>query len=171
MFYETNETLEDVIGLLRFKVVGLEMCVVLKHVIKVLPIMELQTVPDTPDYLKGLMNLHGRCIPVIDFAERIGIERNAAPYTIETPIILCEAVNKQVGLIVDEITGVMMANKNNLQLRAEFQEEMHYFLAVVNEGNSPALLINAEHIMKTGFLSENTKFIVDMDSLNGYLQQ
>jgi len=171
MAHKTYDTFEDVMSLLRFKAAGIEMCIALRNVTKVLPIMELQMIPDAPGYFKGLMNLHGCCIPIIDFAERLGITGKAALYTIETPIILCEVMNRKVGLIVDEISGVTMVNKSKLQLHAEFQEGMHHFLAVVNEGNRPALLVNTESIIKTGFLAENTEFSLDIASLNRYLRK
>jgi len=69
----SDDAAHETIGLLRFNILQQDMCIVLKYVLKVLPLLELQIVPDAPSYVKGLMNLQGNCVPVIDLAERLGI--------------------------------------------------------------------------------------------------
>lgn len=165
----SNDTAHETIGLLRFKILELDMCITLKHVLKVLPLMELQIVPDAPGYVKGLMNLQGNSVPVIDLAERLGITRASVPYTIDTPILLCEVMHKHIGLIVDEILGVVTVEKGDLQLRSEFQESLRYFTAVVNEGGRPALLVNLERIANKGFFVENGEAPVTVEILNNQL--
>ncbi len=166
---KSHDTVCETVGLLRFKILELDACVALAHVIKVFPLMELQTVPDAPGYVKGLMNLRGSSVPVFDLAERLGIVRPAIPYTIDTPILLCEAMNKRFGLIVDEVLGVVAAGKESFQLRSEFQEGMQFFTAVVNEGNNPALLVDVERIAGKGFFVEDAPMPVTVETLKDCL--
>jgi len=157
------------VGLLRFKILELDACIALEHVVKVFPLMELQTVPDAPGYVKGLMNLRGSSVPVLDLAERLGIARPSVPYTIDTPILLCEAMNKRFGLIVDEVLGVVTAERESFQLRSEFQDGVQFFTAVVNGGNNPALLVDVERIAGKGFFVENAPLPVAVETLKGCL--
>lgn len=91
--------------ILKFKIPGMRLCAPLGNMIQVLPLMELQSVPGGPRYLRGLMNLHGRSIPVIDLAARLGYG-GYTRCTLETPILLCEHEGLQTGLIVDKVIGV-----------------------------------------------------------------
>lgn len=165
----SDNTAHETIGLLRFKILGQDMCVILKHVVKVLPLMELQTVPDAPGYVKGLMNLQGNSVPVIDLAERLGAAGASTSYTIDTPILLCEIMNKRIGLIVDEIPGVMVVEKGDLQMQSEFQQSQRYFMAVVNHGGTSALLVNLDRIAEKGFLQKNTDVPVIVEFQNNQL--
>lgn len=165
----SDNTVHETIGLLRFKILGQDMCVILKHVIKVLPLMELQIVPDAPGYVKGLMNLQGNSVPVIDLAERLGAARASVSYTIDTPILLCEVMNRHIGLIVDEIIGVVAVEKGDLQMQSEFQQSQRYFMAVVNQGGMSALLVNLERIADKGFLQKNTDVPVIVEFQNNQL--
>ncbi|MEK7297695.1 MAG: chemotaxis protein CheW [Planctomycetota bacterium] len=63
----SDSAAHETIGILRFKILGQDMCIILKHVLKVLPLMELQIVPDAPGYVKGLMNLQGNSVPGLFF--------------------------------------------------------------------------------------------------------
>lgn len=99
---------------LKFKIPGMRLCAPLGNIIKVLPLMELQPVPAAPRYLRGLMNLHGRSIPVIDLAARLGYG-GYIQFTLETPILLCEHDGLQTGLIVDKVIGVEMLDPDAWQ--------------------------------------------------------
>lgn len=134
---------EDV---LRFKAMGLNICVPLKYVEKVLPLMELMPVPDGPDYVKGVMNLHGRSIVVMDIAERVGVERTA-PYTVDTPILLCTRGLVSVGFLIDEIRGVSRLEVSDVQISSVFKDGGHLFTAVVNTGADQSLMLDVESIL------------------------
>jgi purine-binding chemotaxis protein CheW len=63
-------------------------------------------VPRSPSFVKGVINLRGRIIPVVDLRERFGM-RQAAP-TKETRIVVAESAATRVGLIVDSVSEVLM---------------------------------------------------------------
>jgi len=72
-------------------------------------------------------------------------------------------------LIIDEALGVVVAKKNDFQLRPEFQESLRYFTAVVNEGGQPALLVNLERIVDRGFYVKDTKTPVSLENTSKQL--
>jgi len=63
-------------------------------------------VPRSPSFVKGVINLRGRIIPVVDLRERFGMHQ-AAP-TKETRIVVAESAATRVGLIVDSVSEVLM---------------------------------------------------------------
>jgi purine-binding chemotaxis protein CheW len=62
-------------------------------------------VPQTPDYLRGLINLRSTIIPVVDLRLRFGLPPTAQ--TEETRIMVVGVLGKTVGLIVDAVTEVL----------------------------------------------------------------
>ncbi|MEW6723415.1 MAG: chemotaxis protein CheW [Bacillota bacterium] len=73
-------------------------------------------VPGLPPFIKGLINLRGVVVPVIDLRLRFGVEE--IPYGVETRIIDLEAEDgaESVGVIVDEVEGVIPYDLAELQL-------------------------------------------------------
>jgi len=63
------------------------------------------SVPDVPDYIKGVINLRGKVIPLMDVRLRFGMEERA--YDERTVVIVLEVANAPVGLIVDGVSEVI----------------------------------------------------------------
>lgn len=80
-------------------------------VLKVREIMGVQhitAVPQTPDAVKGVINLRGKVIPVIDLRVKFGLE--AAEYTQRTCIVVVQLngeITGQMGVVVDEVCEVL----------------------------------------------------------------
>jgi purine-binding chemotaxis protein CheW len=94
-------------------------------VMKVREIMRVQdvtAVPGTPVYLKGVMNLRGKIIPVIDLRLKFGMP--AVEYTAHTCIIVVqvngEAVPLLTGMIVDEVSEVLMLRSADIEDPPDF---------------------------------------------------
>jgi purine-binding chemotaxis protein CheW len=65
---------------------------------------EITPVPKTPDFVKGVMNLRGKIIPVINLRVRFGMQ--SIDYTRDTCIIVIDTDFGQVGMIVDAVREV-----------------------------------------------------------------
>jgi purine-binding chemotaxis protein CheW len=94
-------------------------------VMKVREIMGMQditAVPGTPAYLKGVMNLRGKIIPVIDLRVKLGLP--AAAYTKRTCIIVVQvdgaAVPLPMGAIVDEVSEVLTLTPADIEDTPDF---------------------------------------------------
>ena len=133
-------------AVLHFVVRDLRLTVDLCHVLKVLPLVALQPVPGAPNYLKGLMNLGGRSVPVVDLAERLGLT-NATPYTPATPVLLCTDGERQAGLVVSDIMGVATVEQHDLQMDSEFTGANSPFLGVVNTERGQSLLLDLGRVL------------------------
>lgn len=74
-------------------------------VIEIIGLMPVTPLPGAPDYLKGIMNLRGKIIPVIDV--RLKFKMPAAEYDERTCIVVVEVQEMTVGLIIDEVSEVL----------------------------------------------------------------
>ena len=77
----------------------------IKVVIEIIGILPITTVPEVPEYVKGIINLRGKIIPVVDM--RLRLHRTPRPYTDRTCVIVIEADGVLVGLIIDGVSEVL----------------------------------------------------------------
>jgi purine-binding chemotaxis protein CheW len=91
--YLTFTLAEDVFG------------VSIRFVKEIIGVQSITKVPETPDFIKGIINLRGKVIPIIDVRLKFGKEEIA--YTERTCIIVVEMNDMAVGLIVDTVDDVL----------------------------------------------------------------
>lgn len=75
---------------------------------EIIGLMKVTPVPKTPNYIKGVINLRGKVIPVMDLRLKLGMQEKEADE--ETCIIIInislENMNKQIGVLVDTVSEV-----------------------------------------------------------------
>jgi purine-binding chemotaxis protein CheW len=71
---------------------------------EIIGLMDITTVPQTPDDMKGVINLRGKVIPVIDLRMKFSIPEEE--HTQETCVIVVEVNSTSIGLIVDSVSEV-----------------------------------------------------------------
>ncbi|MCB9209454.1 MAG: chemotaxis protein CheW [Ignavibacteriales bacterium] len=101
---------EELLQLVSFKIGEAEFGVDILRVQEINKMMELTTVPNTPHFVEGVVNLRGRIIPVINLRSRLGLELKE--YDSETRIIVVELIDKTIGFIVDEVKEVLRIPKS-----------------------------------------------------------
>ena len=74
---------------------------------------DITRVPHTPDYLKGVINLRGSILPVIDLKKRLSL--HAGDYTDDTRIIIVKVEEISVGIIVDAVSEVMTLDDGSIE--------------------------------------------------------
>ncbi|MDR2301752.1 MAG: chemotaxis protein CheW [Deltaproteobacteria bacterium] len=88
--------------------------------------MEITSVPQTPQFMKGLINLRGKVIPVIDLRLKFGLPEE--DYTERTSIIVIEfkTVNgtTQMGIVVDRVSEVITINQADIVPAPEFGSKL-----------------------------------------------
>ncbi|MEG1953437.1 MAG: chemotaxis protein CheW [Hydrogenoanaerobacterium sp.] len=102
---DTDE-IDDLAGkYLTFYIANAVYGVELLHVLEIISIQGITTVPSTPVYVKGIINLRGRIVPVLDVRLKFGQEEKE--YDERTCIIVINIDEMMVGLIVDSVSEVV----------------------------------------------------------------
>jgi purine-binding chemotaxis protein CheW len=110
--YEAEEdTQED--KFLTFFVNKEEFGIEIRHVTEIIGIQTITEVPDMPHYIKGVINLRGKVIPVMDVRLRFGVEERV--YDDRTCIIVINIDEQPVGLIVDRVSEVLDIPKSEVE--------------------------------------------------------
>jgi purine-binding chemotaxis protein CheW len=73
---------------------------------------EITRVPQTPEYVKGLINLRSTVIPIVDLRLRFGLP--VGDLTDETRIMVVNVAGKTIGIIVDAVSEVLRINKDQI---------------------------------------------------------
>ena len=68
--------------------------------------------PFAPEFIKGVINLRGSVLPVIDLKKRLGLEDT--PYTANTRIVIVQYDEVAVGMLVDAVTEVRTINADDI---------------------------------------------------------
>ncbi len=72
---------------------------------EIIGLMAITAVPKTPDFVKGVINLRGKVIPVIDL--RLKFQMRETEHTEETCIIVVDVNGVEMGIIVDKVSEVL----------------------------------------------------------------
>jgi purine-binding chemotaxis protein CheW len=131
-----------------FKVLEKLLCFDISYVERIISLVELQSVPGSPPYFKGFLNLHQKEIPIVGLAECLGFEAKSN-YSLDTLIILCEHEGKNMGLIVDEVLGIESIAQDALQKSELFKGEAGKYLnGIITTPNGDALLLDMDSLFK-----------------------
>ncbi len=90
---------------LTFQVANEQYGIPIRHVTEIIGMQSITEVPELPDYVRGVINLRGQVIPVIDVRMRFGI--GTREYDDRTCIVVVDLDGTQVGLIVDRVAEVL----------------------------------------------------------------
>ncbi|SHF90340.1 chemotaxis protein CheW [Ornithinibacillus halophilus] len=105
--------MEEYIKIIVFKLREQHFGVDVQQVLSIEKYQEITSVPRTSDFIKGIINLRGETIPVIDLKERLQLE--STELTEQTRILIVQAQDVQVGLIVDAATDVLDIDHSSIE--------------------------------------------------------
>lgn len=112
---ETQEQLEG--KYITFKLAGGEYGLSIRLVREIIGLLEITRVPRTPEFVKGVINLRGKVIPVVDLHCKFGMPASAA--TDQTVIIVVQwtvaGVATTMGILVDEVLEVMHIKADQIE--------------------------------------------------------
>ncbi|HEY2115980.1 MAG TPA: chemotaxis protein CheW [Candidatus Angelobacter sp.] len=125
-------------------------------ILKVREIIEydtITTVPRMSPWMRGVINLRGAVVPVVDLASKFGMEQKPVGKT--TCIVIVEAKFEDqqvtVGLIVDAVSQVMELSEEDIQPVPDFgtSVNMDYLLGMAQSGRKFALLLDVDKVLTT----------------------
>jgi purine-binding chemotaxis protein CheW len=120
---------------------------------EIIGMMRITPVPQTPDFVKGVINLRGRVIPVLDLRLRFGMGENG--YTERTCIIVVEidgAAGKiHIGLVVDSVSEVLNIKGSDIEDTPSFGTSLHteYILGMAKTGGGVKILLDIDRVLSS----------------------
>lgn len=119
----------------------------IQYVTEIIGIQAITEVPELPDYVKGITNLRGKIIPVMDV--RLRFKKKAKEYNDRTCIIVVDMMDMSVGLIVDSVSEVITINESDISDLPSMNQvhQNHYVKSIGKIGNDVRLLLDCEKLL------------------------
>ena len=114
---------------------------------EIIGIMEITSVPKTPPYVKGVINLRGKVIPVIDLRLKVGMPE--ADRTDQTCIIIVDVDNVEMGIIVDNVSEVLDIPAEDIDDSPSFGEQVNtdYILGMGKSDGNVTILLDISKLL------------------------
>lgn len=116
---------------------------------EIIMMQPITAIPEVEDYIKGLINLRGKIIPVIDVRTRFKMEPQ--DYTDRTCIIVINVKSTVIGLIVEQIAEVDTISDDDIVPPPSLghrEEHNKYVYGLARTGDAVKLLIDPEKLIK-----------------------
>ncbi|MBW2321371.1 MAG: purine-binding chemotaxis protein CheW [Deltaproteobacteria bacterium] len=119
---------------------------------EIIGMMPITTVPQTPEFVKGVINLRGKVIPVIDLRLRFGMV--SINYTDRTCIIVVEIQGTvdtvQIGIVVDSVSEVLNIKGEEVEDTPTFGARLNtdYILGMAKMEGGVKILLDIDRVLK-----------------------
>jgi len=120
----------------------------IKHIIEIIELQRISQVPDMPVYVKGVINLRGKVIPIIDLRLRFRMEARA--YDDRTCIVVTEIAGVLIGFVVDTVEEVIEIPESKVEPPPRFKGSSgqdRYISGLGKVGNAVKILLDIERII------------------------
>lgn len=126
----------------------------IKYVTEIIGIQAITEIPQLPEYVKGIINLRGKIIPVMDV--RLRFKKEPKEYNDRTCVVVIDINEISIGLIVDSVAEVISIPDENIvdppQMNKGFSNR--YIKSIGKVGNDVKLLLDCEKLLTENELEE-----------------
>jgi purine-binding chemotaxis protein CheW len=136
---------------LTLSLAGEEYGIEILKVKEIIGMMPITTVPLTPSFVKGVINLRGKVIPVVNLRLKFGMEEVA--YTDRTCIIVVE-IKRQggsvlIGIVVDSVSEVLNIKANDIEETPAFgvRVDTNYILGMAKMSGGVKILLDIDRVL------------------------
>ena len=118
---------------------------------EIIGMMSITTIPQTPEFVKGVINLRGKVIPVMDLRLRFGMQ--AIDYTDRTCIIVVEIEGStgtvMIGIVVDAVSEVLNIKGEDIEDTPTFGTKLNtdYILGMAKMEGSVKILLDIDRVL------------------------
>ena len=104
-------------------------------------------IANTPDFIKGVINLRGHIVPIVDLRLKLGV--GEAHYDSGTVVIILNILKRVVGVVVDGVSDVITLGDDAVKPAPEFGSTLdtQYVVGLASVGEELVILVDIEHLM------------------------
>ena len=104
-------------------------------------------VPDTPDFVEGVINLRGKVNPVVDLRKRFDL--NVTSETDDSRIVVVDIGGEDIGVIVDAVTEVLRISESAVEPTSALMttEDSYYIEGIAKLGDRLLILLDLERVL------------------------
>jgi purine-binding chemotaxis protein CheW len=118
----------------------------IQYVTEIIGIQAITEIPELPEYVKGIINLRGKIIPVMDI--RLRFKKEPREYNDRTCIIVVDISNLSIGLIVDSVSEVLTIPEEEIVDPPEMNKCSNRYIKKIGKyGNEVKLLLDCDKLL------------------------
>jgi purine-binding chemotaxis protein CheW len=118
----------------------------IKYVTEIIGLQPVTEVPEMPDYIRGIINLRGKIIPVMDV--RLRFKKTFKEYTDRTCVIVIDIADVSIGLIVDSVSEVLSIPETEIVPPPDVNNYSNKYIKGIGKvGTDVKLLLDCEKLM------------------------
>jgi purine-binding chemotaxis protein CheW len=118
----------------------------IKYVTEIIGIQTITEIPELPEYVKGIINLRGKIIPVVDV--RLRFKKEPREYNDRTCMIVVDNHEISIGLIVDSVSEVISISDGEIVSPPEFNKSANkYIKGIGKAGNEVKLILDCNKLL------------------------
>ncbi len=118
----------------------------IKYVTEIIGIQPITVVPDLPEYIRGIINLRGKIIPVMDV--RLRFKKKPIDYNDRTCVIVIDIKDISIGLIVDSVSEVLSIPDTDIVLPPEMSKGGNQFIKGIGKvGQDVKLILDCNKLL------------------------
>lgn len=118
----------------------------IKYVTEIIGIQDITEVPEMPEYIKGIINLRGKIIPVMDV--RLRFKKEPREYNDRTCIIVIDIEDISIGLIVDSVSEVLAIPETEVVAPPEVGKGSNKYIKGIGKvGNEVKLILDSHKLL------------------------
>ena len=142
---EDEDTQKD--KYLTFRISNEDYGIEIRHVTEIVGIQKVTEVPDMPDFVKGVINLRGNVIPVVDVRTRF--QMDTRPYDDRTCVVVVNIQETAVGLVVDTVNEVANIQPENISPPPKVRKGTgsRYIQAMGKVGDEVKILLDVQRLL------------------------
>ena len=116
---------------------------------EIIGLMDITTVPKTPGYMKGVINLRGKVIPIVDL--RLKFSMPEEQHTQETCVIVVEVNNTSIGIIVDSVSEVLDIKSGEIEETPDFGKgiDTNFIMGLGKAKGKIIILLDIEQVLSS----------------------
>lgn len=119
----------------------------IRYVTEIIGIQPITDVPELPEYIRGIINLRGKIIPVMDV--RLRFRKPFREYNDRTCVIVIDIQDISIGLIVDSVSEVISIPDNEIVDPPEMNKSGNgYIKGIGKVGNEVKLILNCDKLLR-----------------------
>ncbi len=123
------------------------------HVTEIIGIQPITVIPELPHFIRGIINLRGKIIPVMDARAKFSIENTE--YNDRTCIVVVEVYDLPIGIIVDAVSEVMDIEDENIVPPPDIGGITQKYINNIGiNGNEVILIIDCEQLLSLDEIDE-----------------
>jgi purine-binding chemotaxis protein CheW len=129
----------------------------IRYVTEIIGIQPITEVPELPDYVKGIINLRGKIIPVMDV--RLRFRKQFREYNDRTCIIVIDIQAISIGLIVDSVSEVIAIPDNEIVAPPDVSREGSRFISGIGKvSNEVKLILDCDKLLNEQEMQNMTNY-------------